>query len=124
MKLRNGKYLMINLAAPCGLYCGECEDLGGICQGCTSTDGKPYWTTKIDVAVCPLYECCINKQQLEHCGLCRELPFQLFQSFHDPVPSAEEAEQAVIVRKNDLLRRKAVGTVKWLGEKTGEKGKS
>jgi hypothetical protein len=80
---------------------------------------KPYWTVKINMVICPLYDCCINKKRIEHCGLCGELPCQLFQSFHDPALTSEEAEKAVLIRRNNLLRRKAVGTVKWLSEKAG-----
>jgi hypothetical protein len=108
---------MENLATPCRLYCGGCKDLGDICKGCISHKGKPYWTAKTNTVICPLYDCCINKKRIEHCGLCGELPCQLFQSFHDPALSPEEAKKEVLVRRNDLLRRKAVGTVKWLSEK-------
>jgi hypothetical protein len=110
---------MENMAAPCGLYCGECKDLKVICEGCTYQKGKPYWTAKVNTVICPLYDCCINRKRLEHCGLCRELPCQLFNSFHDPALSSEEAGKAVLLRQNDLLHRKAVGTVKWLAEKAG-----
>ena len=69
------------------------------------------------IEVCPLYGCCIDKKHLEHCGLCSELPCETFNKFHDPSLSPEEAEQAVLARKNELLTRKEIGTDKWLEEK-------
>jgi hypothetical protein len=107
---------MENLVAPCGTYCGECKGLGNISKGCTQLEGKPYWIVKTNMAICPQYDCCINKKRIEHCGLCGEFPCQLFRG-SDPALSAEEAEKEVVIRRNNLLHRKAVGTVKWLSEK-------
>jgi len=47
---------------------------------------------------------------------CEELPCKIFQGY-DPALSPEEVEKEVLMRHNDLLRRKAVGTDKWLSEK-------
>lgn len=106
-----------NLVAPCGLYCGTCEYLGEQCQGCGHQEGKPFWTVRMNVEVCPLYGCCIDKKQLEHCGLCDELPCETFTSLHDPSLSPEEAKQSILSRQNELMRRKEIGTEKWLEEK-------
>ncbi|RJP66765.1 MAG: DUF3795 domain-containing protein [Candidatus Abyssobacteria bacterium SURF_17] len=106
-----------NLAAACGLYCGPCEYLGKQCRGCGNQAGKPFWTTHAKVEVCPLYDCCVNKKHLEHCGLCAELPCELFKEFHDPSLSPEEAQKSIHSREGDLIRRKEIGTEKWLKEK-------
>jgi hypothetical protein len=108
-----------NLAATCGLYCGTCEFLGEKCKGCGHQEGTPFWTEMMDLDVCPLYDCCVSKKKLEHCGLCDELPCETFQQFHDPALGPEEAEHSVINRKNDLLRRKEIGTEQWLEEISG-----
>ena len=105
-----------NYAAACGLYCGKCEYLGDKCEGCGHEEGKPFWTEIMKIAMCPLYECCIIKKQLEHCGLCDELPCKIFLSFQDPALSPEEAEQSLLKRQSDLLRRKEIGTERWLEE--------
>lgn len=110
-----------NLAPVCGLYCGNCEYLGEKCQGCGNVQGKPFWTTQMKIEVCPLYDCCINKKQLEHCGMCDELPCETFKAFHDPALSEKEAKKVVLVRQNELLKRKKIGTEKWLQEQEANK---
>ena len=106
-----------NLAPVCGLYCGGCEYYKKTCVGCGNVKGKPFWTTLMKVETCPLYDCCINKKQLEHCGLCEELPCETFNKFHDPSLSPEEAKQAVLKRQNELIKRKEISTENWLEEK-------
>jgi hypothetical protein len=110
---------MENLAAPFGIYCGGCKDLGNICKGCISHKGKPYWTLKANMTICNLYDCCINKKQVEHCGLCVEFLCQQFKNTHDTALSPQEVEKELLTRCNDLLHRKEIGTVKWLAEKVG-----
>lgn len=106
-----------NLAPVCGLYCGSCEYYKKTCEGCGNVKGKPFWTTQMKVETCPFYDCCIKKKQLGHCGLCNELPCETFNKFHDPSLSPEKAKQAVLNRQNELLKRKEIGTEKWLEEK-------
>ena len=106
-----------NLAAVCGLFCGTCEHLGTKCRGCGSQKGKPFWTAMMNVEACPLYSCCVDKKQLEHCGLCTELPCKTFNELRDPSLSDEEAQKALVARQNELIKRKNVGTEKWLKEK-------
>lgn len=111
-----------NLAPVCGLYCGTCECLATQCRGCGFVEGKPFWTTQMKIEVCPLYNCCINEKQLEHCGLCAEFPCETFTRLRDPSLSEEEAKKSLLERQSDLMRRKEIGTEKWLEEK--EAGKS
>jgi hypothetical protein len=106
-----------NLASVCGLYCGTCEYLEKNCQGCGNVLGKPFWTEKMNVSVCPLYNCCINNKKLEHCGLCDELACELFKRFYDPSLSPEEAEKSIFSRQNELLKRKRIGTENWIKTK-------
>jgi len=105
-----------NLAPACGLYCGNCEFLGDKCKGCGHEEGKPFWTEIMKMDACPLYDCCISKKDMEHCGLCDELPCGTFLSFQDPALSPEEAKQSLLKRQNDLFRRKEIGTERWLEE--------
>jgi len=109
----------MNLAAVCGLFCGTCEHLSTKCQGCGHQEGKPFWTAMMNVEFCPVYNCCVNGKQLEHCGLCSELPCETFMQLRDPALSDEEAKQALIARQNDLAKRREIGTEKWLKEKEG-----
>ena len=71
----------------------------------------------MNVEYCPLYNCSVNTKQLEHCGLCSKLPCATFFELRDPNLSDEEAEKALVARQNDLIKRKRIGTEKWLKEK-------
>ena len=106
-----------NFAAICGLFCRTCDHLGTKCGGCGNQKGKPFWTTSMNIESCPIYNCCINKKHLEHCGLCDELPCVTFLALRDPSLSEEEAEKVLAARKKDLLQRKQIGTKQWLAQK-------
>ena len=80
-------------------------------------NGKPFWTAQIKDKICPLYNCCINQKQLEHCGLCDEFPCETFTGLRDPSLTEEEARQALLARQNELVKRKEIGTERWLEEK-------
>lgn len=105
------------LAAVCGLHCGACEHLGSRCKGCGHVQGKPFWTVIMKVNACPLYDCCINTRQLEHCGLCNEFPCATFLEMQDPALSEAEAEKALQERQQELIRRREIGTQDWLAKK-------
>jgi hypothetical protein len=107
----------MSLAAACGLYCGDCEFIEKQCRGCGPTHGKPFWSEKYSIEICPLYSCCVNQKQLVHCGMCHELPCEIFTSLRDPSLSDEEAEQSLRERQKDLILRKEIGTEAWLREK-------
>jgi hypothetical protein len=111
----------VKLAAACGLYCGSCEYLEEKCAGCGHIAGKPFWTAEFGVAVCPLFACCVGEKNLEHCGECAELPCKLFLEFHDPALSPEEAEASVRERREQLLKRKEMGTEKWVELMEGQR---
>jgi len=105
------------LATACGLCCGDCNYLGEQCRGCGQVQGKPFWTAQFGVEVCPLYDCCVTKKQLEHCGLCHDFPCETFTSLRDPALSDEEAEQSLRESQKDLTLRKEIGTEAWLKER-------
>ena len=101
-----------NLATVCGLDCGDCEHLGTRCEGCANEKGRPFWTSVIGIDICPLYDCCINKKKLEHCGLCPELPCEIFLTLKDPALSEEEFDQSLQERQDALKRRMQVESEK------------
>ncbi len=105
------------LVGPCGIFCGDCEYLGESCAGCGLVEGKPFWTRDVEMAICPLYDCSVRNKRLEHCGLCEELPCELFRGFHDPALSPEEAERSVRERVDALHDRREMGTAAWLERK-------
>ena len=102
------------LAAVCGLYCGDCEYAGDKCGGCTNIEGKPFWVSQFGLATCPIYNCSVNKHEIEHCGLCDEFPCEMFKTLRDPSQSDEEAERALIEKRSSLLLRKEIGTEAWV----------
>jgi hypothetical protein len=109
-----------DLAAPCGIYCGHCHHFGKICKGCDFEVGRPFWADRINADICLIYKCCIFDKKLEHCGLCDELPCELFYKLRDPSLNGKDSEISISARKNDLKLRKRIGTEKWLELK--EKG--
>lgn len=80
-------------------------------------EGKPFWTQQMEVKVCPLHDCCRNRRQLEHCGLCADFPCAVFLEMRDPALGDEEARKAMEARQADLRRRKEIGTDRWLEER-------
>ncbi len=102
-------------AAVCGLYCGICEYRSeNPCTGCMSVEGQPGWVKQLDLEVCPLYDCCVNENHLQHCGLCDDLPCQLFLESHDPSLNPQEAKKDIENRIDTLKMRKEIGTADWL----------
>ena len=105
------------LAAPCGLYCTDCEYYPEKCAGCGYIDGKPFWVAEYGMVFCALYNCCVNRSGLEHCGECIDFPCEIFTGLADPTLNDEEAAASLEKRKNDLRRRKEIGTAAWLEER-------
>lgn len=59
----------------CGLLCNECEYREQMnCAGCIAII-KPFWGDE-----CPIKLCCEGKE-LEHCGLCANIPCELLSQF-------------------------------------------
>ncbi len=59
----------------CGILCSHCGYRDQVnCAGCLHIQ-KPFWGE-----ACPVKSCC-EKQNLEHCGQCDEIPCQLLHSF-------------------------------------------
>ena len=114
--------LDVKLAPVCGIYCGTCEYLGEQCRGCGYQEGKPFWTGQMKVEVCPLHDCCTNRRHLEHCGLCDEFPCTAFTELRDPSLNDEEAKKALLARRNEIRKRKEIGTLKWVEEQEARKG--
>lgn len=76
----------------CGCVCSDCEYFGDTCGGCPDIKGKPFWLEYTDESVCSIYDCCVNKKGLKHCGKCQELPCGNYGA-SDPTKSEEENEK-------------------------------
>ncbi len=90
------------LAAVCGLYCGTCEAIEEGCRACG------YQLGLTSHGECVLFQCCVVERGLEHCGLCLDFPCQSFLSHAE----AMEVQR----RYRALLRRREMGTDRWLEE--------
>ncbi len=94
------------LAPPCGLYCGLCDPKE--CHGCGCACGK--CAGKGHQKVCEVAQCAL-KRNVRSCGDCPGFACtRLIQFANDPVwrthlPAIE-----------NLRRRKAIGTERWLQE--------
>jgi hypothetical protein len=98
----------LDLASPCGSYCGECNSYGKDCSGCGYVKRKPFW------GECRFYSC-VREKKVEHCGLCRGFPCDYFLSTYD----SNEGKWRVFYRADQLAYRKKVGTNAWIEEKAG-----
>jgi hypothetical protein len=91
------------LAAVCGRFCGACDAYQqGACCGCG------YQLGQTRRGECAVFQCCILTQGLEHCGMCSDLPCQLFAGHAPPLDVARHYRA--------LRRRTEIGTVAWLEE--------
>lgn len=95
------------LPTVCGLYCDSCDHLGDECKGCTDQQGKVFWTEFVNIACCPIYDCCVNNLNLPHCGHCERLVCDLFTKFRDPEMSDEDVEISLARQEQELRARKA-----------------
>lgn len=106
-----------NYAGVCGLYCGVCEYReDSFCEGCMAIQGRPSWVEHVGMDACPLYSCCVVDRKLEHCGMCDDLPCDLFLRSHDPSLNADEARADIRNREITLRRRGHIGTHGWIKE--------
>ena len=108
----------VNLAPPCGFYCGDCHHLNNPCLGCMNNEGKPFWSTDFEGGLCPIWDCCRERKELEHCGLCPEFPCEIFLGLRDPQMSDEEFQQTIEYRQHNLSIRVLVGTEKWIADQS------
>ena len=93
------------LEAPCGILCVSCHFLGKNCPGCGYVEGKPFWTEEYHIEVCPIYNCSVNQKKLEHCGMCAELPCEIFLELKDPNVSDDEFQKSLKDRQDNLKKR-------------------
>jgi hypothetical protein len=90
----------------CGYSCSDCDHHGNECPGCQKTKGKPFWTAYVQVACCPVFDCCVNEQKLPHCGKCPDLVCERFTRFKNPEHSEEEAAACLAAMERELRARK------------------
>ncbi|MBN2089286.1 DUF3795 domain-containing protein [candidate division KSB1 bacterium] len=118
--MSNQKSLEINLAGPCGFYCGTCrhylarakgllkeKNLKHGCQGCRIQDKKCAWV-KRDCAL-------LRKKQIDFCFQCKDFPCANLKKF-DQRHRRDDNLSPI----DNLLRIKKIGTAQWLQEQADE----
>ncbi|HEY71007.1 MAG TPA: DUF3795 domain-containing protein [Anaerolineae bacterium] len=59
------KQASMDLATPCGLYCGSCRFyIGQECTGCGTPDREG----------CSIFDCCRGDKELQFCAECADFP--------------------------------------------------
>lgn len=86
----------------CGTDCRKCAYLGPMCKGCNASEGKVFHAP--EGQACPIYECCIHKNQRKNCGACGNLPCDTWRSTKDPSFSEEEFEKNIAERVKRLQK--------------------
>lgn len=90
----------------CDIACVECnkhdEFLDNPCKGCNAAKGKIFWVKYLGLDTCPIYNCCVNENNFDHCGKCEELPCSIYFNTKDPSMSDEAFEQSIQERVNLL----------------------
>jgi hypothetical protein len=98
------------LAAPCGLYCGNCSErlLDKTCHGCACDCGQ--CTAGPHRAACYIYRC-VTERGLENCAECDDFPCtRIIQFAYDPIWRSH-----LPVLEN-LWRIQRIGVEAWLDE--------
>lgn len=90
----------------CGTICEECYCYGKMCSGCNECEGKVFHAS--EGKACSIYECAVNQNKLESCGVCSKIPCKIWLETRDPKFSDEEFEANINARINAL---KSQGTL-------------
>lgn len=90
-----------NTLSCCGTECAECEYYGTMCKGCNASFGKVFHAPKGQA--CPIYECTVNQKKLKGCGVCSNVPCDIWRETKDPSFSDEEFERNIQERVNRLM---------------------
>jgi hypothetical protein len=106
----------LNLAGPCGFYCGTCrhylarakgllkeKNLKDGCKGCRVQDKKCAWVKRDCVL--------LRKHQITFCFECPEFPCENLQKFDERHIRDDQLSPIA-----NLLRIKEVGAAQWLKE--------
>lgn len=91
-----------NMISCCGADCGKCGFLGTMCKGCTASLGKVFHAP--EGKACPIYECSVSKNKLKDCGVCGDVPCNIWRKTKDPSFSEEEFEQNIQERIRRLKK--------------------
>ncbi|UAL08342.1 MAG: DUF3795 domain-containing protein [Candidatus Methanogranum gryphiswaldense] len=88
----------------CGIDCSQCENYPDSCKGCSIQKGHVYWTVNVSLNVCPIYGCCRQKKQMDHCGLCKQVPCNIWKEMKDPSWTDEQHQESIDQRLVSLKK--------------------
>ena len=93
---------MEKVMSSCGLYCDECEEFTGRCQGgCPRIKGQVWWASSAGGETCPLYSCAV-KHKVHNCGQCSEFICKLIEDMRDPSITEKEHKKSIEARRAAL----------------------
>ena len=92
-----GKYLSC-----CGTDCTKCNFYGDMCKGCNESSGRVFHAP--EGKACAIYECSIEKKCLKNCGVCSDVPCDIWRRTKDPSFSDEEFAKNIQERVNRLMK--------------------
>lgn len=100
---------MIDFFSVCGCDCSKCDYFQKKeCIDCQQIQGKVWWIDYLNVDLCPIYNCVINTKKIESCGLCAEIPCNLWYDLKDPNHSNEQHNQSVAERIKSLKKLQGI----------------
>lgn len=85
----------------CGTDCSQCGYLGQVCQGCSQSQGRPFYSPDVP---CPIYRCAVLERGQAGCGGCNALPCPIWRATRDPQLSDEAFEETIRERVNNLKK--------------------
>ncbi len=81
----------------CGVYCNECHAYKVECEGCETLKGCISWAKFLDLTVCPIYTCVLEKGYAD-CGDCPVLPCKIWM-VDTKIPEMSEEEYLADVKQ-------------------------
>ena len=94
---------MEKIISCCGVVCSDCEYYPEDCKGCREIEGKVFWLQFTGGDICDIYDFCIEKKQLAHCGKCSALPCEHYAK-NDPT-KPEEENKAILKKQLEQLKQ-------------------
>jgi hypothetical protein len=80
----------------CGCNCLACDYLKkSKCNGCDQVEGKVWWANFVSKSVCLIYECVVDLKKIDNCGICSDLPCQIWRDLKDPSYTDEQHENSI-----------------------------
>jgi len=102
----------IDLASPCGVYCGACPSyiIRESCYGCRPEDRSQKRTSKWR---CKIRQCCLEENKLSFCSQCDDFPCKILTEFQK-YGLGDKRRQHRAESVENLKQIKELGIDSWL----------